>query len=250
MNLRRLMSSLGSGPATLEKQLARMRNDWDRRAAKNAAYYIATANRNWTSEEFYASGEQTVKAHILTDMENVCQGNDPKRMRVLEIGCGAGRESRSLARLFGEVHSVDISEEMVRRARSAVKDYPNAFVYRNNGMDLSVIPVQQPFDFAWSYLVFQHIPSREVIYSYVREVHRLLRPGALFKFQLQGIGTGASRTNTWFGASFLEEEVKTMAADCGFEARHRTGVGEQYFWNWFFKPSMERALWDNGKGDK
>ena len=36
-----------------------------------------------------------------------------------------------------------------------------------------------PYDFAFSTIVFQHIPSREVIYNYVREVNRLLRPGAL-----------------------------------------------------------------------
>ena len=49
------------------------------------------------------------------------------------------------------------------------------------------------FDFAFSVIVFQHIPSREIIENYVREVHRLLRPGALFKFQVQGCA-GGSRT--------------------------------------------------------
>ena len=33
----------------------------------------------------------------------------------IEIGCGAGRITRALARLFGEVHGVDISGEMVCR---------------------------------------------------------------------------------------------------------------------------------------
>ena len=42
------------------------------------------------------------------------------------------------------------------------------------------------FDFAYSEIVFQHIPNRDVIENYVREVNRLLRPGALFKFQLHG----------------------------------------------------------------
>jgi SAM-dependent methyltransferase len=213
-----------------------MRKAWDHRAAKNARYFIATAHENWTDEESFASGEQTVKAYILSDVGNVCQEQDPKRMRVLEIGCGAGRETRALARFFGEVHAVDISGEMVRRVRSAVNEFPNSFVYRNNGLDLSVIAGQETFDFAYSYLVFQHIPSREVIRSYVREVHRLLRPCALFEFQLQGIGTSLRRSNTWFGAPFSEEQVTKMAMACGFESRYRTGVGEQYFWNWFFKP--------------
>src|SRR5205814_698222 len=124
-------------------------------------------------------------AYLLNDMTNICQGKNPKEMKVLEIGCGAGRVTRSLARLFGEVHALDVSGEMVRHARIALDRFPNAFLYQNNGMDLSVIP-GHPFDFAISCLVFQHIPSREIIQSYVREVHRLLRPGCLFKFQVQG----------------------------------------------------------------
>ncbi len=95
-------------------------------------------------------------------MGNICQGKDPKQMRVIEIGCGAGRISRALARLFGEVHGVDVSGEMVAQASKALADTPNAFVYQNNGMDLTVLP-QGPYDFAFSTIVFQHIPSREVI---------------------------------------------------------------------------------------
>ncbi len=37
-------------------------------------------------------------------------------MRVLEIGCGAGSITRALARLFGEVHAVDVSGEMAALA--------------------------------------------------------------------------------------------------------------------------------------
>src|SRR6202000_2884681 len=126
---------------------------------------------NWTDEDFFQSGERAVADQILTDMSNVCQGLPPGKMRVLEIGCGAGRITRALAKLFGEVHAVDVSGEMVRLAKDALKDLPNAFVYQNNGMDLNVL-LPQEFDFAFSTLVFQHIASREVIYSYVREAHR------------------------------------------------------------------------------
>src|SRR5580692_10709780 len=154
----------------LAKQLEKMRRDWDARAKENARHYVSTGKKNWTDEEFFRSGEQTVSEEILTDMINICQGKDPKQMRVLEIGCGAGRVTRALANLFGEVHAVDVSGEMVRQAALALSDRPNAFVYQNNGKDLKVVPSSQ-FDFAFSSIVFQHIPSREVIESYVREVH-------------------------------------------------------------------------------
>ena len=215
-----------------------MQADWDARAKENARYYVQTAQENWSDDEFFASGEQTVSEQILNDMTNICQGKAPKQMRVLEIGCGAGRVTRALAKVFGEVHAVDVSGEMIRQATSALASYPHAHVYQNNGMDLAVIPetLTGAFDFAFSSIVFQHIPSREVIESYVREVRRLLRAGALFKFQVQGDASLETQPDdTWLGVPFSDEQVVEMARRCGFEPRHRIGAGEQYFWLWFFK---------------
>src|SRR5260370_9339216 len=161
----------------LDKQLEKMRADWDERARENVRYYVSSGKKDWTEEDSCRSGEQTVSEEILTDMINICQGKDPKQMRVLEIGCGAGRITRALAGLFGEVHAVDVSGEMVSKARAALADRPNAFVYQNNGKDLSILG-DRVFDLPFSTIVFQHFPSYAIIDSYVREVHRLLRPGA------------------------------------------------------------------------
>jgi SAM-dependent methyltransferase len=212
-----------------------MKKDWDRRAKENARHYVETAKENWTDEEFFQSGETTVAEEVDTDLTNICQGKDPRSMLVLEMGCGAGRVTRALAKRFGEVHGVDVSGEMVKLARAALAPYPSAFVYQNNGKDLSVIPGRQ-FDFAFSCIVFQHIPSREIITNYVREVGRLLHPGALFKFQVQGDVSMKTRPDdTWLGVPFSEEQAAQMADRCGFELRYHHGAGEQYFWLWFFK---------------
>jgi len=220
---------------TLDRQLEKMRRDWDARAKENARYYVATANESWSDEEFFASGERTVAEEILTDLGNICQGKDPKSMRVLEIGCGAGRVTRALANFFGEVHAVDVSGEMVALARKALDAYKGAFVYQNNGTDLAVVP-ELGFDFAFSTIVFQHIPSRDIIENYVRETSRLLRPGALFKFQVQGDSSlQTSPDDTWLGVPFSEQQAMDMAYRCGFDPRYRHGAGEQYFWLWFFK---------------
>ena len=220
---------------SIEQQLEKMKRDWDERALENARYYVNTANQEWTDQEFFSSGERTVSEEVLTDMGNICQGANPKDMRVLEIGCGAGRVTRALAKVFGEVHAVDVSGEMVKLARAALVDCPTAFVYQNNGKDLAALP-NLPFDFAFSTIVFQHIPSRDIIETYVREVQRLLRPGALFKFQVQGDSTLQTRPDdTWLGVGFSEEQANAMAYRCGFDPRFRHGAGEQYFWLWYFK---------------
>jgi SAM-dependent methyltransferase len=231
------------------RQLEQMRQDWDQRARENARHYVASGREQWTDEEYYRSGEINVEREILTDMGNVCQGKDPKQMRVLEIGCGTGRITRALARQFGEVYAVDISAEMVRQARLALRERPNAHVFQNNGRDLRVVRrsglprlldqfglgAGLQFDFAFSYIVFQHIPSYDVIESYVREVHRLLRPGALFKFQVQGNAGEDDQRDSWLGVPFTEEQARAMAERCGFEMRYNHGAGTQYYWLWFFK---------------
>jgi SAM-dependent methyltransferase len=220
---------------TREQQLEKMRQDWDRRARENARHFVDTSKTAWSDNEFFAGGEQAIQEDILTDMINICQGKEPKSMRVLEIGCGAGRLTRALSSLFGEVHAVDVSGEMITQARKALGDRTNIHLYQNNGCDLSVIP-NLDFDFAYSAIVFQHIPSYEIIETYVREVARLLKPGTLFKFQVQGDTMVESHPDdTWEGVPFSEAQADAMALRSGFEPRYRQGAGQQYFWLWFFK---------------
>jgi len=222
-----------------------MRHDWDQRARENARHYVVTGQPQWSDEEFFQSGEIAMQEDILNDLTNICQGKDPRAMRVLEIGCGAGRVTRAFARFFGEVYAVDISREMVALARRAVAGFTHAHVYVNNGKDLSAaapwwnrlgIGTKPRFDFAFSSMVFQHIPSRAIIESYVRDVSRRLRPGALFKFQVQGCPYSyANSEDTWVGASFSEDQARSLAEGCGFELRYQHGAGTQYYWLWCFK---------------
>jgi SAM-dependent methyltransferase len=222
-----------------------MRQDWERRARENARHYVVTGQSQWSDQEFYQSGQVTLEEEILNDLTNICQGRDPRDLTVLEIGCGAGRVTRAFAGFFGYVYAVDISREMVRQARHAVAGFPNVRVVRNNGKDLSAVRDhwwnrfgigRVQVDFAFSFMVFQHIPSREIIENYVRETGRLLRPGGLFKFQVQGCPLVEAETEgSWLGVPFTEQEVRALADRTGFEMRYHYGAGDQYFWLWFFK---------------
>ena len=226
-------------PEVSEPLLHKMRTEWDERARENARYYIATANTDWADEAYFQSGRENIHHEVLTDMGNVAQGMDPKAMTVLEIGCGSGRLTRALAENFGAVYAVDISGEMIERAKESLRDFPNANVFQNNGTDLHVLDAvlaEGKVDFAFSYIVFQHIPSAEVIHSYVLEVYRFLKPGGLFKFQVQGCEVMTNPEDTWLGVHFTDESATAMARACGFEPRYFRHDGEQYFWLWFFKP--------------
>src|SRR5579872_6700762 len=97
----------------ITRQVLKMRRDWERRARENARHFVVTEKSHWSDEEFFESGQIAMREDILIDLGNICQGRDPKEMRVLEIGCGAGRVTRAFAEFFGEVWAVDISPEMV-----------------------------------------------------------------------------------------------------------------------------------------
>lgn len=231
------MVERASDPADRSRDVLEwMRADWDQRAHSNARHYIATGCETWTDDDFFASGRECVEQQILTDMENICGPRNPKDLRILEIGCGAGRLTQALAHVFGEVHGVDISGQMISQGRENLKKLgiANAHLYHNNGQDLSVIP-SWPFHFAFSWITFQHIPSKDVIESYIREVHRLLVPGSLFKFQTQGFPLTGANHDTWTGVSFTLAEMTDMAARCDFEYRYHHGEGTQEFLNWFFR---------------
>jgi SAM-dependent methyltransferase len=219
----------------MEEYLRKMGDDWNERARENARHYIVNNKIDWSESDFYASGEATVAHDILSDLGNITQGRDPKTMRVLEIGCGAGRVTRALAKVFKEVHGVDVSDEMLRQARMGLADVPNAFVHQSDGATLAVLG-DRTFDFAYSCCVFQHIASYDVIKSYVRDVGSRLQKGSLFKFEVQGCTKVVSDPGeTWLGVPFSLEQARQMADDCGFELRYWNGIENECFWLWYFK---------------
>ena len=92
----------------------------------------------------------------------------------LDVGCGAGWLSRRLAKLLpeGRVVGMDISEEMIRRARRASVDCENLMFVTG---EVQEIP--------WEANFFSHAISVESSYYWpdpavgIREISRVLKPG-------------------------------------------------------------------------
>jgi SAM-dependent methyltransferase len=214
----------------LEPISEKMRLEWDQRARENAYHYVASGREEWSEEEFDQSGLATTEHVVLADLPRIAGGRDPKQMSILEIGCGAGRMTRSLADIFGHVYAVDVSGEMLALARARLAHVNNISWIHTNGVDLKALG-DVHLDFALSYIVFQHIPDIEVIRSYIREVALRLKPGALFKFQAQGGRAAASAPNdTWSGARFSALDAARAARENQLHIEAFEGVGEQYFW--------------------
>jgi SAM-dependent methyltransferase len=170
-----------------------MRQDWDDRARKNAFHYIASWRKEWDLESFLASGEDDVE-RLVDPMLSRC-GLPATGKRMLELGCGAGRMTRSFARRFGQVYAFDLSHEMLSRARQIHTEQNNVLWLLNNGADLACV-ASDSMDFVFSYLVLQHLPEEALALGYIREMLRVLRPGRAFLFQFNG---GFAPTMNWRG---------------------------------------------------
>ncbi len=212
----------------------RMREDWDRRAREDAKYYVAFGRRGQDDEEFFATGRELARG-LARELERLPPGN-PRARRALEIGCGLGRLMLPLADFFGEIHGVDVSEEMVRLAREKLRHIPHAHVHLTDGADLAAF-ADESFDFVYSYAVFQHIPSREVVMDYWREARRVLKNGGIFRFQVNGLPAAGQNYDTWRGVRISADEIAEFARQHDFQLLALEGVLTQYQWvTWRKRP--------------
>src|SRR5262245_38306378 len=185
-----------------EQYVAMMKRDWDERARQDAKWYINTLRRQQSEEEFDQTGRVEVQRLVWADLALLTCGRDPHALRVLEIGCGAGRMTRHLAATFGEVVGVDVSGEMISQARERLSGIENVRLQETNGIDFANFP-DGHFDLILSVYVFQHVPSANVIESIILDAWRVLAPGGVFKFQTNGITASEfepAENNTWSGA--------------------------------------------------
>jgi arsenite methyltransferase len=123
-------------------------------------------------------GEEMERHHISIAEQTIRRMELKPGDRVLDLGCGAGWATRILARLVsekpadgGQVVGLDVSDEMISRARAASKDFENVmFVWGS----ASKIPWQENF--------FDKVLSIESFYYYpdqdraLAELFRVMAP--------------------------------------------------------------------------
>jgi len=98
----------------------------------------------------------------------------PPGARVLEIGCGTGPVTRTLARWPGVAHvvGVDPSDVFIGKARELGRDVPNLSYVRGDGRSL---PLEaQTLDVVVAHTTLSHVPEPERVLA---EARRVLRAG-------------------------------------------------------------------------
>lgn len=205
-----------------------MREDWNARAREDANYYVAFGRREQEDDEFQSTAGEVVHG-LEWEMRRLPSGQDSRARRALEIGCGPGRLLRPMSAHFGEIHGVDISDEMVARARKRLAAVPHAHVHVARQSNLEMF-ASDSFDFVYSYAVFQHIPSRDVVLGYLRETWRVLKPGGYMRCQINGLPEDAARYDTWSGVRISADELAQFCRENDFQMLSLEGAQTQYMW--------------------
>ena len=208
--------------------VSKMREDWNGRASEDAHYYVAFGRRDQDEEEFYATGKEMV-AGLKVEMKRLGHCANPRARRALEIGCGPGRLLKPMSELFGEIHGVDISNQMIDLARQRLAAIPHAHVHVATNSDLAAF-ADESFDLVYSYAVFQHIPSREVVMNYLREARRVLKTGGLLRCQMNGLPEHMARYDTWSGVRIPSSEMEAFCRESDMQLVALEGRNTQYMW--------------------
>jgi len=161
--------------------LERHKEDWERLAEADAMWAVLTAPAEkggaWDAERFFATGDAEI-AHVL----DIADGLRPvARQSALDFGCGVGRLTRALGARFGRAVGVDIADAMIVRATRLNKEVPTCEFRINTAEDLAQFETGA-FDFVYSSIVLQHLPSRRDIERYVSEFLRVTKSEGLAVF--------------------------------------------------------------------
>lgn len=222
-----------------------MREFWDRRARENPWFFI-TNTLDYSDpdlERFWASGEEDLDM-LLGKLGATLGPSD----HVVEIGCGAGRMTRAIARRVAEVTAVDVSPRMLELADKENPELDNVRWLLGDGSTLMVVP-DASADVCISHIVFQHLPEPKLTLRYVREMGRVLRPGGRALFQvsnapevhrppyegprrrwsaLRGRWPKGQRDPAWVGSAVDLDELRAASFDGGLEIERIDGAGTQY----------------------
>lgn len=184
------------------------------------------ARFNW--EEFYSERERNVPFFIHFPDENLVEYFEEKKIhagKVLELGCGHGRNAIYFAERGCAVDAVDSSKQALEWAKeqAEIKNMNINFIHKNI-FDLTI--EEESYDIVYDSGCFHHIaPHRRM--SYIELVKKALKPNGAFAINcfVEGGELGGAKITDWDvyrlqslqgGLGFTEEKLLTIFKE--FEA--------------------------------
>lgn len=170
------------------------------------------------------------------------------RRRVVDLGCGVGRDTGYLLERGCSVAAVDLSHAMVEATGAYCGQHPRLRLVQ---AEMSRMPFRAAsFDGAWVCASLLHVPSRHMPRT-LAEIGRVLAPGAGVSISMKaGVGEGwhAGRTigqDRWF--TFVEpNEFASLMRTRGFVEVSVTPSGR---YEWFVAEGRRPSRWSTRLDD-
>ena len=163
-----------------------MRREWDDIARENAFYGVASwdefADPSSIDEDRYWRSGAVLADNLLAHLGL----GRTEALTVVEIGCGNGRVTHRLAARFSKVWALDISPEMIARAKARWQGLSNVRFEVGSGADLAPVPTASA-DAALSFITLHHVTEPAVVLSYIGETGRVLKSGGCALLHLHTI---------------------------------------------------------------
>jgi len=134
-----------------------------------------TGANPWTDIDFYETGRRDWEEFLQRWNRYGLQGDT-----CVEIGCGAGRLTRHIAKNFSHVHGVDVAAGMINYARPQMP--ANVQLHVTNGVTLPI--PEGSVTAVFSVIVFLHFDSVDPATAYFHEMARVLKPGGTIMIQM------------------------------------------------------------------
>ena len=150
---------------------------------------------------------------LLNDIKN----NDGWNGKVaLDFGCGKGRNVTNMLSLaeWSRVDGVDISEGNIEYCSKEYKEQ-NSDWYVNSGTDLKDLNKDE-YDFVMSTITLQHIPVYDIRQNILKEILRVMKPGAVFSFQMTYGPVPKAGTKP---ASYHDNMYEATSTNSGWDVR-------------------------------
>lgn len=120
-----------------------LREDWNNLVIKNERLAICSKYSSLTEKDFRLTGMH-YSFNILRFLPDICN-------TILDYGCGNGRVMEFMSHFCNKIVGIDVSDEMIKRARKRLVNTQNVILIRDDKPN-----ILERIDFAYCVGVFHH----------------------------------------------------------------------------------------------
>lgn len=142
----------------------------------------------------------------VSDIEQALVAFGRENPRVLELGCGDGRDAVEILKRTSQYHGIDISKKMINLAKEKAPEGRFAVA------DLDAFSFTVPIDIIFAFASLLHV-NKETFEKILKDAYGTLSPGGIFKISLkEGEYRGPEVVKDDHGENYYEEsDIRTMA---------------------------------------